>query len=98
MRVIAKPALVSFWKKHPKAKSMLEAWYREACHASWKRPQDIKSDHRNASFLANNRVVFNINEYRLVVSVAYKFDAIYIKFIGTHAEYDAIDAATVGME
>ena len=68
--------------------------------AKWKTPQDIKAAFASASFVGSNRVVFNIkgNDYRLVVSVAYRFQAVYVKFIGTHAEYDLIDAETVEME
>ena len=78
----------------------LAAWIEEARTSSWQTPQDIKQRYRSASFIGRNRVVFNLkgNEYRLVVAVAYRFQAIYIKFIGTHAQYDAIDAETVEME
>ena len=67
--------------------------------ARWQTPQDIKNQYRNASVVGQNRVVFNIkgNDHRLIVAIAYQFGAIYIKFIGTHAEYDLIDAATVDM-
>ena len=73
---------------------------RPAVHAAWKTPQDIKNQYASASFVGKNRVVFNIkgNHYRLIVAVAYRFGALYIKFVGTHAEYDQIDAATVEME
>lgn len=66
----------------------------------WTQPADIKEKYRNASILKNRRVVFNIrgNDYRLIASVAYRYGAVYIKFIGTHAEYDAIDAETVELE
>lgn len=66
-------------------------------HAHWKAPQDIKQRYPSASFIARNRVVFNIkgNEYRLVVAVAYRLQAVYIKFVGTHAQYDQIDVVTV---
>jgi|SRR5450830_291285 mRNA interferase HigB len=97
MRVISKAALVGFWCKHPTAKQALQTWVEDAIHAQWKTPQDIKVRYASASFVGSNRVVFNIkgNDYRLVVAVAYRFAALYIKFIGTHAEYDAIDASTV---
>ncbi|MFC5473464.1 type II toxin-antitoxin system HigB family toxin [Paraherbaspirillum soli] len=100
MRVIAKRNLVLFWSKHPSAEQPLKAWYDEAINTSWNTPQDIKNQHRSASFVGNNRVVFNIkgNDYRLIVSVAYQFGLVYIKFIGTHAEYDKVDATTVEME
>lgn len=87
----------SFRERHPDSEQPLKAWYDEARHAAWKTPQDIRNHYASASFVAHNRVVFNIkgNEYRLIVAVAYRFQAIYIKFIGTHAEYDRIDAAIV---
>lgn len=97
MRIIALRALREFWERHPPAETPLRAWYADASHADWKTPADIKSAHRNASFISGNRVVFNIkgNDYRVVVAVAYRFESLYIKFVGTHAEYDDIDAATV---
>jgi len=69
-------------------------------HAEWKQPADIKAQYRNASILKNRRVVFNIkgNDYRLIVAVAYRIGVVYIKFVGTHAQYDAVDAETVEME
>jgi mRNA interferase HigB len=100
MRVIALKHIRDFCQKHPRAEQSLLAWAEEARRASWQTPQDIKQHYRTASFLGHNRVVFNIkgNEYRLVVAVAYRVQAVYIKFIGTHAAYDAIDALTVEME
>jgi mRNA interferase HigB len=97
MRVISKAVLIAFWIRHPAAKQALQTWFEDATHAQWKTPQDIKLRYSSASFVAANRVVFNIkgNDYRLVVAVAYRFSALYIKFVGTHAEYDAINAATV---
>ena len=97
MKVIAVRALRTFWTRHPDSEQPLKAWYDEARHATWATPQDIRNHYASASFVGNNRVVFNIkgNDYRLIVAVAYRFQAIYIKFIGTHADYDGIDAATV---
>lgn len=97
MRVIAASTLRAFWERHPNSEQPLKAWYDEAKHATWATPQDIKNLYASASFVENNRVVFNIkgNDYRLIVAVAYRFQAVYIKFLGTHAEYDRIDAATV---
>lgn len=97
MKVIAVSTLRGFWERHPDAEQPLKAWYDEAKHACWSTPQDIKNHYASVSFVGGNRVVFNIkgNGYRLVVAIAYRFQAIYIKFIGTHAEYDRIDAATV---
>jgi mRNA interferase HigB len=97
MRVISQAKLKAFFSTHPDAEQALKAWYDEARKASWATPQQIKDRHRSASFVGHNRVVFNVhgNRYRLVVAVAYQFGAVYIKFVGTHADYDEIDAATV---
>ncbi|MDP1656727.1 MAG: type II toxin-antitoxin system HigB family toxin [Hylemonella sp.] len=97
MRVISKAVLVEFWRKHPASRHALQTWFEDASHAQWKSPQEIKTRYASASFVGTNRVVFNIkgNDYRLVVAVAYRFAALYIKFVGTHAQYDMIDAATV---
>lgn len=97
MKVIAVRTLREFWVRHPEAEQPLKAWFDEARAAVWARPQDIRDRYRSASFVGRNRVVFNIksNDYRLIVAVAYRFQAVYIKFVGTHADYDRIDAATV---
>ena len=99
MRVIAVSTLVAFWSQaaHKDAEAPLKAWLQEALAAKWKQPSDIKHQFGTASILKNRRVVFNIkgNDYRPVVSLAYRFEAIYIKFIGTHQQYDAIDANSV---
>ena len=97
MRIISRRKLREFWVKHTEAKQALRVWYHDVKRAAWKTPADIKSAYRNASFLANNRVVFNIkgNDYRLVVVVRYHAGIVYIRFVGTHNEYDKIDAATI---
>ncbi len=97
MRIISRRTLRQFWERHPDSEQPLRAWYTDAKHASWKTPSDVKHIYRNASILANNRIVFNIkgNKYRLIVSVHYKSGIVYIRFIGTHAEYDRVDAATI---
>jgi len=97
VKVIAVSTLKSFWERHPDAEQPLKAWYDEARHASWTSPQDIRNRYASASFVGKNRVIFNIkgNDYRLIVAVAYRFQAAYVKFVGTHAEYDRVDAATV---
>lgn len=93
MRVIAVSTLRQFWERHPDAEQPLKAWFDEASKATWAQPSDIKVQYRNASVLKNRRVVFNIkgNDYRLIVAIAYKLGIVYVKFIGTHAEYDKID-------
>ena len=99
MRVIAVSTLRAFWERHPDAEQPLKAWYEEAMSAAWARPADIKVQYRSASVLKNRRVVFNIkgNDYRLIVAIAYKLQIVYVKFVGTHKEYDAVDAETVEM-
>ena len=100
MRVIALKHLKEFWDKHPDAEQPLKSWLDETKNATWTTSHDIKARYATASILKNRRVVFNIkgNDYRLIVAVAYRFGAIYIKFIGTHKQYDEIDAETVEME
>lgn len=97
MRIIARSTLRSFWAKHPNAEQPLKAWFDEASRTTWKSPSDIKSTYRNASIIANNRVVFNIkgNDYRLIVHVRYDINIVFIRFIGTHKEYDKVDAANI---
>ena len=89
--------LKEFIDKHPQSKSSLEAWWTEAKAANWQNSQQIKEQYAIASFVGNNRVVFNIkgNDFRLVVAVAYRFGALYIKFVGTHEEYNKINVETV---
>ena len=91
--------LRAFWELHPDAEQPLKAWYEEASNASWTQPADIKAQYRSASVLKNRRVVFNIkgNDYRLIVAIAYKLQIVYVKFVGTHAAYDSVDAETVEM-
>lgn len=97
MRVIAVSTLRAFWVLHPDAEQPLRAWYEEVTNAAWTQPADIKQHYRSASILKNRRFVFNIkgNEYRLIAAVAYRLQIVYVKFIGTHAQYDAVDAETV---
>ena len=100
MRIIAISQLKTFWQKYPDSEQSLLAWIDEVKKASWQTPADIKGQFRHASVLKSRRVVFNIkcNDYRLVVAVAYRYSALYIKFVGTHKQYDAVDADTVEME
>ncbi|HEX9652562.1 MAG TPA: type II toxin-antitoxin system HigB family toxin [bacterium] len=97
MRIISRKALREFWEIHPDAQQPLQAWYHDAKKADWKTPAQIKNVYRSASFVGKNRVVFNIkgNRYRLVVAVDYHSRIIFIRFIGTHSEYDKIDAETI---
>ncbi len=99
MRVIAKKTLRQFWaqRRYADSQGSLEAWHDEVSTAAWKTPQDIKDLYRTASFVGRNRVVFNIggNKYRLVVEVQYVAGIVWVKFIGTHAQYDKIDVEAV---
>jgi mRNA interferase HigB len=100
VRIVAIKFLRIFWEKYPDAEQPLKSWVVEVRNANWVQPGQIKEHYRSASVLKNRRVVFNIkgNDYRLVVSVAYQFQAVYVQFVGTHRAYDAIDAETVEME
>ena len=100
MRVIALSTLKAFWEDTPKHSDAIDptlAWYRHALRADWATPTDVKQDLRNASILKDGRVVFNIagNKYRLVVWINYAYRVVYIRFIGTHAQYDKIDAQPI---
>ena len=99
MRVIAKSTLVRFWNQpeHSDSEGSLQSWHDEANKASWKTPQDIKEQYRGASICGNNRVVFNIagNKYRLVVEMQYRAGIAWVKFVGTHAQYDKINVESV---
>jgi mRNA interferase HigB len=100
MHIVAKKTILNFCKRHPVVKQSALAWYDEAVNGKWQTPQDIKDQYASASFLGRNRVVFNLkgNAFRLVVAIAYSTGFVYIKFIGTHAAYDKIDAETVEMD
>ena len=97
MRIIAKKTLRDFWERHPDAKRPLETWYREVKQEVWDTPHDLKARYQKASFVGDNRVVFDIgnNQFRLIVRVNYQYHKVYIRFIGTHPEYDLIDAKEV---
>ena len=97
MRIVALKTLREFWARHPDAEQPLRAWHDEVSRAQWRTPADIKAQFSHASILKGRRVVFNIkgNDYRLVAALAYHTGLVFVKFIGTHAEYDGIDAETV---
>lgn len=97
MRVIAKKTLREFWQNHKDCEQQLKAWYQETSKAKWKNTKDIKREYPSASFLADNRVVFNIkgNHYRLICKINFDYQIIWIRFIGTHASYDKIDATKI---
>src|SRR5277367_3349650 len=99
MRIISRKALRQFWqsREHADAEQPLKAWFREALKADWSSPSAIKAKYRSASLVGNSRVVFNIagNKYRLVVKVNYPYRVMYIRFVGRHREYDAIDVTEI---
>lgn len=97
MRIISKKSLKTFWEHHSDSEQPLRAWYGKVKSAQWKTTSDIKIDYKNASFVANNRVIFNIkgNTYRLVVAINYDYMIVYIRFVGRHKDYDKIDASTI---
>ncbi len=97
MDVISKRSLVQFYERYTQAKTALEVWHADARKAEWKSPDDIKKTYASASFLSDNRVVFNIkgNDFRLVVHIDYKRKIVRVKFAGTHAQYDKINAEEI---
>jgi mRNA interferase HigB len=99
VRVIARSTLREFWgeRGHRDSEKPLRAWFAEVRQAAWRTPADAKAAHRNASFVGGDRVVFNLggNKYRVVVAVKYSAQIVFIRFVGTHAEYDEIDAREV---
>ena len=97
MHVVSLKKLRDFWLGHAASEQALRAWYREACQASWKSFADIKAQHRSADCLPGNRVVFDIkgNHYRLIVKIHYNTGRLFIRFVGTHAEYSKINAETI---
>ncbi len=97
MRIIARRTLREYWEKHPSAEQALKSWFREASGADWNGPEDVKRRYRHASIVGGNRVIFNIcgNKYRLIVQINYSFKIVYVRFVGTHAAYDKVNAETV---
>jgi mRNA interferase HigB len=96
-RIISKAAIRKFWELFPDSEGALKSWHAEVKAAGWQTPADIKAQYGNASILKNSRAVFNIcgNKYRLVVKINFAASIVYVRFVGTHKEYDAINAATI---
>src|SRR5690606_23025826 len=96
-RIVAKRALREFWEKHADSEQYLKTWYETVKTSNWKSPQEVKETYITASVLKNGRIAFNIkgNSYRLIVKFNFERQWAFIRFIGTHAEYDRIDADTV---
>jgi mRNA interferase HigB len=97
MRVMTRGRLIRFWRRRPEAEQPLKAWHAEVSAAAWKSPADVRRRHATADFVAGNRVIFNIggNNFRLVAKINYPARLVFICFLGTHREYDKVDAATV---
>lgn len=97
MRILAKRTLRDYWESHPTAEEPLRSWYRIVKGADWDSPASVKASLPKASIVGDNRAVFNIrgNDYRLIVQFNYPRRIVYVRFIGTHAEYDRIDARKV---
>lgn len=99
MRIISKKTIKDFYEQtlYQDSKESLEAWHKEAIKANWQNPNDIKEQYKSASIVGNNRVVFNMhgNKYRLIVKINYFAKVVYIRFIGTHKQYDKIDATEI---
>lgn len=96
-RIFARSTLRSFWEKYPDSELYLKIWFDTAMNSEWLTPEDVKQSYSHASILKNGRVVFNVkgNQYRLVVKINYEKQWAFIRFIGTHADYDRIDAAMI---
>ena len=99
MRIYSKRTLREFWERHPDAEPALDEWYRRASREDWSNPASVTALWSRASTVGPDRVIFRIkgNSYRMVAGVNYRTRSVYIKWLGTHAEYDLIDAKTVEM-
>lgn len=100
MRIISKRTLRQFWETHPRgaeAKTPLQVWHSTVKAADWANPSEVKQTFGDASILKNGRVIFNIsgNKFRLVVRINYAYRIVYVRFVGTHEEYDSIDVETI---
>ena len=96
-RILAKSTLREYWEAYPDSEQYLKTWYDTAMNADWRSPSDVKQTYASASILKNSRIVFNIkgNSYRLVTKFNFEKQWIFIRFVGTHSEYDKIDADTI---
>jgi mRNA interferase HigB len=96
-RIFAKSTLRQFWIQYPDSEQFLKTWYETAMNSDWKSPADVKLSYASASILKNSRIVFNIrgNSYRLIAKFNFEKQWLFIRFIGTHAEYDKIDANSI---
>ena len=100
MNIYNKRSIIEFYKKHGDVKIPIEVWYEEVELKNWKSPNQLKQDYGGSvSILKNSRAVFDIkgNDYRIVAAIHYEYGWVFIKFIGTHGEYDKIDANTINL-
>jgi mRNA interferase HigB len=99
MNIHNKGTLVDYYTIHPDCKNTLESWYHDVLTKEWKKPNDVTKDYNKARTIKNDRVIFEISgsDYRLIVELNYQKGWVFIKFIGTHAEYDKVDAVTIDM-
>lgn len=99
MNIYNRSSIVAFYKKHPACKTVLEKWYHDVSAATWKKPSDVVRDYNTARTIKNSRAIFEINgnEYRLIAAINYQKGWVFVKFIGTHAEYDKVDASAVNL-
>ncbi len=97
MRIIARSTLREYWQTYRETEEALKAWYADVKHATWKNPADLRKTYATVSLLTNDRAVFNIkgNQYRIVVRINYAKALVFIRFVGTHAAYDRIDAEKI---
>jgi mRNA interferase HigB len=97
MRLIALSTLRAFWKRHPEAEQPLLSWHAQVRDSDWSTPAEVKAAFGSASILRDGRVVFNLagNKYRLVAWINYPYRVLYIRFVGTHRQYDQIDAQSI---
>ena len=97
MRVLAKKILREFWERHPDTEGQLKSWFQETNKSRWPNPNFVKDAFPNSRLIPNNRVIFNIkeNQFRLVGRVNYKYQMVYVRFIGTHEDYDKIDPTEI---
>jgi mRNA interferase HigB len=97
MNIYNRSSVLSFYKKHPDCKATLEKWYHDVSYKKWKKPGEVTKDFNTARTVKPNRVIFKINnnDYRLIAEINYQKGWLFIKFIGTHAEYDEVDASTI---
>jgi len=97
MNIYNRSSLIAFYNKHADCKDVLEKWYHDVCGAKWVRPSDVVRDFNTARTIKNSRAIFEINhnDYRLIIEINYHKGWVFIKFIGTHSEYDKVDATTI---